>query len=152
MTDLRVALPFLEPVMGDEPMVFLRAVERAYPVLDLAGFASLFVERHAIARAWGSFLTEFDVLLSPVWTTPPFAHGFDVASDANARAVLEAIRCVVPANLLGLPAAAVPAAVTDGLPACVQLLAGRFREDLCLEAAAAVEAALGVVTPIDPVF
>ena len=33
----------------------------------------------------------------------------------------------------------------------VQILAPRFREDLCLEAGEVIEAAEGVVTPIDPV-
>jgi amidase len=33
----------------------------------------------------------------------------------------------------------------------VQLIAGRYREDLCLDAAQAVEDRLGIITPIDPV-
>jgi amidase len=33
----------------------------------------------------------------------------------------------------------------------VQILAPRFREDLCLDAGEVVEAAAGVVVPIDPV-
>jgi amidase len=32
----------------------------------------------------------------------------------------------------------------------VQILAPRFREDLCLDAGGVIEAAEGVVTPIDP--
>jgi len=32
----------------------------------------------------------------------------------------------------------------------VQILAPRFREDLCLDAGEVIEAAEGVVTPIDP--
>jgi amidase len=151
-SEIAVTLPLLESLMGEEALRFLRAVERVYPPLDLAGVSALLVERHAIARAWTAFLAEFDVLLSPVWTAPAFVHGFDVSGDESVRAVMELIRCVVPANLLGLPAAVVPAAVVDGLPAGVQLLAGRFREDLCLEAAAAIEAELGIVTPIEPVL
>jgi amidase len=33
----------------------------------------------------------------------------------------------------------------------VQILAGRFREDLCLDAGEAIDAAEGIVMPIDPV-
>jgi amidase len=38
----------------------------------------------------------------------------------------------------------------DGLPTGVQITAGRFRENLCLDAAAAVEAAAPMPTPIAP--
>ena len=42
-----------------------------------------------------------------------------------------------------------PVGVTDGLPQSVQLIGPRYREDLCLDAAEAIEARLGVPTPID---
>ncbi|WP_020551688.1 hypothetical protein [Streptomyces scabrisporus] len=42
--------------------------------------------------------------------------------------------------LLGFPALAVPTGVADGLPSGVQLIGRRFREDLLLDAAAAIEA------------
>ena len=54
-------------------------------------------------------------------------------------------------NLLGLPSVAVPTGVVGGLPQGVQLIGDRFREDLCLDAAEAIEDSLGLVTPIDPV-
>ena len=63
------------------------------------------------------------------------------------------MRPVVPANLLGLPSACVPAGRDEatGLPIGVLITGQRFREDLCLEAAEAIEARLGIATPIDPV-
>jgi len=57
----------------------------------------------------------------------------------------------VPVNLLALPSVAVRAGYDgSGLPPGVQIIGPRFREDPCLDAAAAVESALGTVTPIDP--
>jgi amidase len=41
--------------------------------------------------------------------------------------------------------------VANGLPQGVQLIGPMYREDLCLDAAEAVEGALGVLTPVDPV-
>jgi len=38
----------------------------------------------------------------------------------------------------------------DGLPQAVQIIGGRYREDLCLDAAEAIEERLGVITPIEP--
>jgi len=52
--------------------------------------------------------------------------------------------------LLGVPAIAVPVGNHGRLRPGVQILASRFREDLCLDAGEVVEAAEGVVTPIDP--
>jgi len=40
--------------------------------------------------------------------------------------------------------------IGDGLPQAVQVIGPRYREDLCLDAAAAVEVRLGIFTPIDP--
>jgi amidase len=44
----------------------------------------------------------------------------------------------------------VSAGVWDGLPTGVQLVAGRFREDLLLDAGEVVEARAGVPSPVDP--
>jgi amidase len=58
---------------------------------------------------------------------------------------------VVTCNLLGLPAAVVPVSVVDGLPQAVQIIGPRYQEDACLDAAETIEAALGCITPIDPI-
>ena len=53
-------------------------------------------------------------------------------------------------NLLGLPSVAVPTGTVDGLPMGVQLVGRRFREDLCLDAAEAIESRHPLATPVDP--
>ena len=106
--------------------------------------------RNHIARQWATFFTRYPVVLGPVCTEPPFAVGHDVAGPEEVGALVRALRLVVMVNLLGLPSAAVPAGVAEGLPQGVQLIATRFREDLCLDAAEVVEQALGIPTPIDP--
>jgi amidase len=53
-------------------------------------------------------------------------------------------------NALGLPAVAVPVGVGGGLPQAVQVIGPRYREDLCLDAAATIEDRVGILTPIDP--
>jgi len=60
------------------------------------------------------------------------------------------MRMVVPVNILGLPSCAVPVGCDDGLPQGVQLIGARFREDLLLDAAQAVEDRAPVITPIQP--
>ena len=61
-----------------------------------------------------------------------------------------AMRMVVPINLLGLPSCAVPVGSDDGLPQGVQLIGARFREDLVLDAAQAIEDRAPTLTPIQP--
>jgi amidase len=68
------------------------------------------------------------------------------------RKRMKALRPVVPANLLGLPSACVPAGRDEatGLPIGVLLTGARFREDLCLDAAEAIEQRCRLSTPINP--
>jgi amidase len=154
MGDFGSVLAMLSPMMGADAMAFLDGFNAAVPPLaDLAAWSQLMVERDGIARAWSTFMADRPLLLSPTWTQLPFEHGFDSATPAGAAATKELMRPVVPANLLGLPSACVPAGRDEatGLPIGVLITGRRLREDLCLEAAEAIEARLGVATPIDPV-
>jgi amidase len=152
MTDLRMLKPLLAQVMGPDAMRVIEHAEALFPVLDPAGVSQAHVDRHAIARAWSEFLDRHPLVLSPVWTQPPFEHGMDVATWESAAAVLALARPVLPANLLGLPVVTVPVGTAAGLPVGVQVIGRRFREDQCLAAAERIEAAVGVLTPIDPAW
>jgi amidase len=55
------------------------------------------------------------------------------------------LRFISAINVLGLPSAVVPVALHEGKPIGVQLIAGRYREDLALDAAAAIEKRAGVL-------
>ena len=104
-----------------------------------------------LARRWSLWYQEYPVLLSPVWTQPAFPLDFDIASLEGAIATLELMRPVLPANLLGTPAAVVPAGMADGLPVGVQVMGGKYTELRCLAVAETIEQRLGTLTPIDPV-
>jgi len=154
MGDFGSVLGLLSPMMGPDATAFLNNFNQAVPPLaDVAAWSHLMVERDGIARAWSMFMADRPLLLSPTWTQLPFEHGFDTASPAGTAATKELMRPVVPANLLGLPSACVPAGRDEGtgLPVGVLITGRRLREDLCLEAAEAIEARLGLATPIDPV-
>jgi amidase len=53
---------------------------------------------------------------------------------------------------MGLPGLTVSTGMVGGTPVGVQLIAGRYREDLCLLAGEAIEAGGVPVAPIDPVW
>jgi len=154
MGDFNSVLGLLQPMMGADAVAFLdTARQGAPPLADATAWSHLMVERDGVARAWSIFMADRPLLLSPTWTQLPFAHGFDSATPEGTAATMELMRPVVPANVLGLPSACVPAGRDEatGLPIGVLVTGRRFREDLCLEAAEAIEARLGLATPIDPV-
>ncbi|HLZ03548.1 MAG TPA: amidase [Bradyrhizobium sp.] len=152
--DFGSVLAQLSPMMGADALAFLNTTIQAVPPLaDAAAFSNLMVERDGIARAWSTFMADRPLLLSPTWTQLPFEHGFDSATPEGTAATMELMRPVMPANLMGLPSACVPAGRDEatGLPIGVLVTGQRLREDLCLEAAEAIESRLGLATPIDPV-
>ena len=63
---------------------------------------------------------------------------------------VRSIRLTEVCNLIGVPSLAVPVQVTGGLPQAVQIVARRFHEDLCFDAAEVIERAQGIFTPIEP--
>ena len=100
-------------------------------------------------RAWGEFQETFPLIVAPVCTETPFEVGTDRTA-AELVDIVRAMRMAVAVNALGLPAVALPVGIADGLPQAVQVIGPRYREDLCLDAAAALEDRLGILTPIDP--
>jgi amidase len=148
--DIRAEEELLRMVMGPDGIKFLDYIDPLYPPLDPGGMFAAVVKRRQIHRSWSVFLADHPLILSPIWAQPPFPHSWDIESQATAAATMELLRPVMPANLLGLPAAAVPAGTAAGLPAGVQIMAERFQDLAALEAAEAIEQALGVATPVEP--
>jgi amidase len=154
MGDFGSVLDQMRPLFGADALTFLDAFnELARPPADRAAWSHVLADRDGIARAWSLFMSEHPLVLSPVSTQLQIEHGADKASKEGTAAIKAAMRPVVPANLLGLPSACVPAGRDEstGLPIGVILTGPRLREDLCLDAAEAIEARLGLETPIDPV-
>ena len=148
--EVRIQAPLLQMVMGADAYRFLEFAMQRNPAVEPAVAAAAFASRQRIEREWHRFLTDFDVLLSPVWTQPAQPHGADVASYDAAMATFEFMRPVVPPNLLGLPAAVVPVGFADGVPVGAQIVAKRFSDLATLSVAQMLEDAFGVITPIDP--
>ena len=147
--DIQVQEPLLRQLMGPDGQRFLDFAGATVAPVSAAEVFAAIAERRAIARAWSAFLLEHPLIVSPIWTQPPFPHGFDIETEAGANATMELMRPVEPANLLGLPSAAVPAGLAAGLPCGVQIMGERFQELACLEAAEIVETAHGLATPVE---
>jgi amidase len=150
LIDVRAQLPLLESVMGEGGLAVLRNFDAAGPVLDAAGLVQLHAERFRTMRAWSMFFLDHPILLSPTWALPAFAHDADIEGSSSG-AMLDTLRPVLPVNLLALPAAVVPVGLAGGLPVGVQVIGDRYTDLRCLTVAAQIEAAIGRLTPIDPV-
>jgi amidase len=149
--DLDQLRPLVWDLMSEGARRFLELNEERGAV---PSSQQVFLDHYArvrIGQEWQRFAAEHPVTLGPVWSTPPFEVGYDIAGVDEAADVIRRMRLVVAVNVVGAPAVVVPVGVADGLPQGVQLIADRWREDLCLEVADVLEDALGVLTPIDPV-
>lgn len=105
------------------------------------------IRRASIIRDYSLLLETYPVLLLPVSAELPFADNLDMR-DFNR--VWRAQLTQIGLALTGLPALSISTGLVSGTPVGVQLVAGRFREDICLAAAEAIEAAGTPVSPIDP--
>ena len=152
IADIRELLPMLDLVLGDDARTFLRFAEQTTPETTISSFAAGLTERSGVERDVHGFLLDHDVLLSPTWAMPAFPHGADVASLEGGLQTLSTMRPVLPANLLGLPAAVVPVGLAGGMPVGAQVMARRFGDLIALQVAEILESAYGSLTPIDPTW
>jgi amidase len=109
------------------------------------GYRIGIAERTRMTRAWSVFLDRYPLVLSPLLMRPMFSWNYDAESQANVHDLFNSAIYSVGVNYLGLPAGVVPAGRAGGLPAGVQIIGRRFREDLILDAMEAIESRLGVM-------
>jgi len=137
---------------GDEgALAVLRYHEATARALDREAHARLFTRRLALIREWNAFLAHTPVVLMPVSAELPFPDRLDLAGDAAFARVWEAQMTQLALPALGLPGLVVSTALVGGAPVGVQVVAGRFREDLCLSAGEAIKAGGAPSTPMDPI-
>jgi AtzE family amidohydrolase len=110
----------------------------------------------ALARARAAVLfRDWDILVAPATPTPATPIGQDTLDLGDGPIPLRPTLGVYtqPLSAIGLPVIAAPVQGVDGaLPACVQLVAAPWREDLLFRAAAALEAASICAAPVAPGF
>jgi amidase len=112
-------------------------------ILDLDGYRAGLGDRTRMMRAWNVFLDAYPLALTPFLMRPMYAWNYDALGRAQTQDVFDAAVYSYGINYLGLPAGVVPVGLVDDLPAGVQLVGRRFREDVILDAMTAIEERAG---------
>ena len=120
-----------------------------HKAVDLPTYVAALTEREGLLLRWMTFFQQWPLVILPTLADLPPRQVADIEPGGQKK-ILESMRPALLAPLLGLPGLAVPVGSHGKLRSGVQIMAMRNREDLCLDAGEVIEAAEGVVTPIDP--
>jgi len=118
---------------------------------DATAYSSALTRRATLTREWLLFFETWSVLLMPVSGELPFPDGLDLRDEASFARVWQAQLTQIAIPFMGLPGLTVSTGLVGRVPVGVQVVSGRYREDLCLLAGEAIEAGGTPPTPIDPV-
>jgi len=117
---------------------------------DAAAFSKALTRRAALTREWLEFFETYAVLLMPVSGELPFPDHLDRKDEASFARVWHAQLPQIAIPFMGLPGLTVSTGLVGRIPVGVQLVSGRYREDLCLAAGEAIEAGGTPSAAIDP--
>jgi amidase len=106
--------------------------------------------RATLTREWLALFENYAVLLMPVSGELPFPDQLDRKDEASFARVWHAQLPQIAIPFMGLPGLTVSTGLVGRVPVGVQLVSGRYREDLCLAAGEAIEAGGTPSAAIDP--
>jgi amidase len=131
-------------------LAVLRGHEATARSLDFAAFSKMLTRRATLVRAWETFFDTYAVVVMPPCGELPFSWQLDLKDDASFRRVWRAQMPQIALPFIGMPGLTVSTGMVGRSPVGVQIVAGRYREDLCLAAGEAIEAGGVPPSPIDP--
>ncbi|MCB1543181.1 MAG: amidase family protein, partial [Rhodoblastus sp.] len=133
-------------VTSDDFKIAWAGMRKGARILDREGFMRATAERNGHIRRWQLFFETYPVVLAPTTVQPtPGPREDTISEDRVLKFFHDEIRFISAINVLGLPGAVVPVSLHKGRPIGVQLIAGRYREDLALAAAEAIEKRAGML-------
>ncbi len=133
----------------DSTFIYQQMANRSAPI-EIDGLLNALKERATEIRRWQTFLQDYPVVLCPISGQLPFTQQQDIQSPDAFEAIMQAQLTQLALPALGLPGLAVATGGMTGPPVGVQLIAGRYREDILLAAGQAIEAAGQPILPVNP--
>lgn len=134
------------PNLFEATTIACAEVGRTMTAVDLARIGVVF---NSVSRQLATFMSEWDVLMTPVSITPATELGTYDSDDASLTAHEYVRKIITPHptcplyNASGTPAISLPVVLSSaGLPIGIQFGAAEFREDILLALAAQVEDAV----------
>ncbi len=125
---------------ADAQFVYKMMRQLAGPV-DLDRVMRALQRRAGLMREWEQFSQDYPVLICPNSAELPFDQQSDVTSEADFERIYHAQLTQRALPVMGMPALSLATGAIDDRPLGVQLVAGRFREDILLAAGKVIEAA-----------
>lgn len=119
--------------------------QRLGNVVDAEGYRAGIAQRTAYTRAWNVFLADYPLVLTPFLMRALYPWDYDARGFDETRDLFMASIYSCGINYLSLPAGVVPIGFADNLPAGVQIVGQRYREDLILDAMQAIEHRVGIL-------
>jgi amidase len=113
--------------------------------IERDAYGARIAARTSLTRAWNVFLAEYPLVLTPFMMRPVYPWDYDQRGLEETRDLFVSAIYSVGVNYLSLPAGVVPIGLIEGLPAGVQIIGQRYREDLILNALEAIEQRVGVL-------
>src|SRR5207248_5859844 len=113
-------------------------------------FSEALTRRATLIREWLLFLEKYPVLLMPVSGELPFTDQLDRKDEASFTRVWHAQLPQIAIPFMGLPGLTVSTGLVGRVPVGVQLVSGRYSEDVCLAAGESIEAGGSPSAAIDP--
>ena len=117
---------------------------------DGPALSKALTRRLTLTRQWLELFETYAVLLMPVSGELPFPDQLDRKDEASFARVWHAQMPQIAIPFMGLPGLTVSTGLVGRIPVGVQIVAGRYREDLCLAAGEAIEADGTPSAVIDP--
>ena len=139
-TELEATLaPAVEQYGSDDIKLVFDHFFRASEIQDRDGYIAHFADRTRMMREWNLFLDRYPLVVTPFMMMPLYRWDFDVHEYEAMKRFLDASQYSFGINYLGLPAGVIGLDLVEGLPAAIQVVGRRYREDLICDALEAIE-------------
>lgn len=140
MTEMRAGAEQLVEQEGeaDSQFIYQQMKNRIDPI-GVDGMLEAMQTRAGLVREWEEFMQQYPVLICPVSGELPFSQQQDVSSEAAFEAIMQTQLTQRALPVIGLPGLAVTTGMIGTVPVGVQLIGGRYREDILIAAGGDIE-------------